>query len=173
MLFGDTNPSGKLPFTYARHANNLLTYDRKYTSLLAEISAPGDVKVNPASPQWEFGHGLSYTTFDFSNLKLSSPKLKGKAPLTVTVDVSNTGPRAGKEVLELYIHDLYASLIPPGKRLRAFQKILLQPGATQTVSFQLTADDLAFVNQAGQTITEPGEFEVMVGPLKAGIHYEK
>ncbi|MGC3959222.1 MAG: glycoside hydrolase family 3 N-terminal domain-containing protein [Verrucomicrobiota bacterium] len=171
ILVGDTNPSGKLPFTYARHANNLLTYDRKYTSMVAEISAPGDTKVNPAKPQWEFGHGLSYTTFETKNLKLSSPQLKSGGVLTVTVEVTNTGQRTGKEVVELYTSDLYASLTPAGKRLRAFAKIELQPGETKPVQFELRAADLAFVNAAGKTVTEPGEFEVLVGGLKAKFAY--
>jgi len=173
VLFGDTNPSGKLPFTYARHVNNLLTYDRKYTSAVAEISAPGDTKINPAKPQWEFGHGLSYTTFAVKNLKLSSPVLKGKAKLAVSVEVTNTGNRAGKEVVELYTSDLYASLTPPLKRLRAFTKLELQPGETQAVAFELRAADLAFVNGASRLVTEPGEFEVLVGSLKAKFSYEE
>ena len=172
VLVGDTNPSGKLPFTYARHANNLLTYDRKYTSAVAEISAPGDTKINPAKPQWEFGHGLSYTTFETKNLKLSASVLKGSAKLAVAVDVTNTGKRAGKEVVELYTSDLYASLTPPGKRLRAFTKIDLQPGETREVKFELSADDLAFINGASKLVTEPGEFEVLVGGLEAKFRYE-
>lgn len=173
ILVGDTNPSGKLPFTYARHANNLLTYDRKYTSMVAEISAPGDTKVNPAKPQWEFGHGLSYTTFATKNLKLSSTKLKGKGTLIITADVTNTGQRAGKEVVELYTSDLYASLTPAGKRLRAFTKVDLQPGETKPVQFELRAADLAFVNAQSQTVTEPGDFEVLVGDLKAKFVYRR
>lgn len=174
VLFGDTNPSGKLPFTYARHANNLLTYDRKYTSAVAEISAPGDTLVNPAKPQWEFGHGLSYTTFAVQNLKLSAPELKGKeGVLTVTVDVTNTGKRAGKEVVELYTADLYASLTPPLKRLRAFTKIELQPGETRGVKFELRAADLAFVNAQSKLVTEPGEFEVMVGDRTKRFKYSE
>jgi beta-glucosidase len=174
VLFGDTNPSGKLPFTYARHANNLLTYDRKYTSAVAEISAPGDTQVNPAKPQWEFGHGLSYTTFAVKNLKLSAPELEGKeGTLTVTVEVTNTGKRAGKEVVELYTADLYASLTPPLKRLRAFTKIELQPGETKGVKFELRAADLAFVNGASKLVTEPGEFEVIVGDLTKRFTYSE
>jgi beta-glucosidase len=171
VLFGDTNPSGKLPFTYARHANNLLTYDRKYTSAVAEISAPGDTQVNPAKPQWEFGHGLSYTKFSVKNLKLSAPILKGDGSIVVTADVTNTGKRAGKEVVELYTSDLYASLTPPLKRLRAFTKIELQPGETQRVKFELRAADLAFVNGQSKLVTEPGEFEVLVGDLKSKFTY--
>ncbi|MFO1515254.1 MAG: glycoside hydrolase family 3 N-terminal domain-containing protein [Verrucomicrobiota bacterium] len=173
VLFGDTNPSGKLPFTYPRHANNLLTYDRKYTSAVAEISAPGDTKVNPAKPQWEFGHGLSFTTFALKNLQLSAPVLKNNGRLTITVDVTNTGQRSGKEVVEVYTSDLYASLTPPLKRLRAFTKIELQPGETKSVKFELTAADLAFVNLQSRIVTEPGEFEIMVGDLKAKFRYEE
>ena len=171
VLFGDVNPSGKLPFTYPRHANNLLTYDRKYTSAVAEISAPGDSTVNPARPQWEFGHGLSYTTFELKNLKLSLDALKGTDRLSVSVDVTNTGRRAGKEVVELYTSDLYASLTPAGKRLRAFTKLELQAGETKTVTFELSAADLAFVNESGKLVTEPGEFEVSVGGLKTRFSY--
>jgi len=173
VLFGDTNPSGKLPFTYARHANNLLTYDRKYTSAIAEISAPGDMKINSAKPQWEFGHGLSYTTFALKNLKLSSRVLQGSGQLDVSVEVTNTGGRTGKEVVELYTSDLYASLTPPLKRLRAFTKVELQPGETRTVRFELRAMDLAFVNGASELVTEPGEFEVLVGGHTAKFRYEK
>jgi beta-glucosidase len=173
ILVGDTNPSGKLPFTYARHANNLLTYDRKYTSAVAEISAPGDTKINPAKPQWEFGQGLSYTTFETKNLKLSSARLKGNGTLILTVDVTNTGARVGKEVVELYTSDLYASLTPAGKRLRAFTKVELQPGETKPVKFELRAADLAFVNAQGKTVTEPGEFVVLVGDLKAKFTYQR
>jgi beta-glucosidase len=173
VLFGDTNPSGKLPFTYPRHANNLLTYDRKYTSAAAEISAPGDTQVNPAKPQWEFGHGLSYTTFALKNLQLSSPVLKGSDRLRISADVSNTGTRVGKEVLELYTSDLYASLTPPLRRLRAFTKVELQPGETKSVKFELSATDLAFVNLQSKLVTEPGEFEVIVGDLKAKFRFEE
>ncbi len=172
VLFGDINPSGKLPFTYPRHANNLLTYDRKYTSAVAEISAPGDTRINPAKPQWEFGHGLSYTTFALKNLQLSSAVMKGEHPLGVSVDVTNTGQRTGKEVLELYTSDLYASLTPPLRRLRAFTKIELPPGETRTVKFELTAADLAFVNLQSKLVTEPGEFEVIVGNLRMKFRYE-
>jgi beta-glucosidase len=173
VLFGDTNPSGKLPFTYARHANNLLTYDRKYTSRIAEISAPGTSAINVATPQYEFGFGLSYTTFAFKNLRLSTPAFKGFERLTVSVDVTNTGQRAGQEVVDLYTRDLYASLTPPMQRLRAFQKVLIDPGQTKTVTFALSADDLAFVNDASQRVIEFGDFEVMVGGLKAGFRYER
>jgi beta-glucosidase len=164
VLFGDANPSGKLPFTYNRYANNFLTYDRDYTDGLPETTDD--------SPEFEFGAGLSYTTFEYSNLKLSSSVLKGGGRLQVSVDVTNTGKREGKETVELYTHQDYASIAPPLKRLRAFRKIDLQPGEMKTVSFDLTPADIAFVNSRSQLVTEPGAFEVLVGSLKAPFSYE-
>ncbi len=171
ILFGDVNPSGKLPFTYPKAANNLVTYDRKYMDRRAENEPPTGFKAFDLSPQWDFGQGLSYTTFELKNLKLNTEVLKARERLTVTVDVTNTGKRAGKEVVELYTHDVVASITPPSKRLRAFTKIELQPAETKTVSFDLTAADLAFVNAQSKLVTEPGEFEVFVGNLKANFRY--
>lgn len=165
VLFGDANPSGKLPFTYNRYANNFLTYDRSYTD--------GTKELPDETPQFEFGTGLSYTTFEYKNLKVNSPVLKGDGHLTVTVDVTNTGKREGKETVELYTHEFYASVAPPLKRLRAFKKIDLQPGEKKTVSFDLKAKDLAFVNSDSKWVTEPGAFEAEVSDLKAGFRYEK
>jgi beta-glucosidase len=173
VLFGDANPSGKLSFTYARYANHLLTYDRKLTDRLAETAPPEGRTAGEYAPQWEFGHGLSYTTFETKNLKLSAPTLTKDGRLNLTVDVTNTGKRAGKEVVELYTSDLFASLTPPGKRLRAFQKIGLQPGETTTVKFELTAADLAFVNQAGKLVTEPGAFEATIGNLTSRFEFRE
>jgi len=164
-LFGDVNPSGKLPYTYNRYVNNFITYDRDYTD--------GTTELPDETPQFEFGTGLSYTRFAYKNLKLSSPTLKGAGHLTVTVDVTNTGKREGKEAVELYTHELYASIAPPLRRLRAFQKIDLRPGETKTVTFELAASDLAFVNAESKLVTEPGGFEVEVGNLKQGFRYEQ
>src|SRR5581483_1791942 len=146
---------------------------RNTTSRLDEDTPPEGHTAQEYTPQYEFGHGLSYTTFECRNLKLSAPRLTGKSALTVSVDVTNTGARAGKEVVELYTRDLYASLTPPLKRLRAFTKISLDPGQTKTVSFQLHAADLAFVNGASKLVTEPGDFEVMIGKLKERFQFEK
>jgi beta-glucosidase len=173
VLFGDTNPSGKLPFTYARYANHLITYDRNRTGRINEVEPPEGKSASEYAPQWEFGAGLSYTTFRTTNLNLSVPVLKGNGSLTVSVDVTNTGKRAGKETVELYTRDLYASTTPPAKRLRAFDKIALEAGQTKTVSFDIAAGDLAFVNAASQLVTEPGEFEVMIGGLKALFRFEE
>jgi len=164
-LFGDVNPSGKLPYTYNRYVNNFITYDRDYTD--------GTTELPDETPQFEFGTGLSYTRFAYKNLKLSSPTLKGAGHLTVTVDVANTGKREGKEAVELYTHELYASIAPPLRRLRAFQKIDLQPGETKSVKFDLTAADLAFVNAESKVVTEPGQFEAEIAGLKAGFRYEQ
>jgi beta-glucosidase len=173
VLFGDANPSAKLPFTYARYANHLITYDRKLTGRIDEDSPPEGHQAIEYRPQWEFGQGLSYTTFACKNLKLSAPVLRGTGRLTVTVDVANTGSRPGKETIELYTRDLYASLTPPLKRLRAFQKVLLAPGQATTVRFELKASDLAFVNAASKLVTEPGEFEVTIGDRNARFRFEK
>ncbi len=173
VLFGDVNPSGKLPFTYARYANHLLTYDRNRTGRNDELEPPEGHQAMEYAPQWEFGTGLSYTTFTIENLKLSASTLKGGDKLMVSVDVTNTGKLAGKETVELYTRDLFASTTPPLKRLRAFDKITLAPGQTRTVTFSLTADDLAFVNVASKRVTEPGDFDVMIGDLKAPFRFEK
>jgi beta-glucosidase len=173
ILFGDANPSGRLAFTYPRQPDNLITYDRTYLDVRASVSPPAGFKGVDFTPQWEFGHGLSYTTFETKNLKLSSAVLKGRGKLTVSVDVTNTGARAGKDAVELYTRDLYASIDPPARRLRAFQKISLQPGETRNVRFEITAADLAFVNAQSKTVTEPGDFEVMIDGLKAGFRYDE
>jgi beta-glucosidase len=164
VLFGDANPSGKLPFTYNRYANNFLTYDRVYTD--------GRTEKSDDEPQFEFGSGLCYTTFEFKNLKLSSRVLKGDGQLTASVDVSNTGSREGKKTIELFTHEFYASVAPAAKRLRAIAKIDLQPGESKTVSFNLTALDLAFVNADSRLVTEPGHFELMIENLKTEFDYE-
>lgn len=174
VLFGDTNPSGKLPFTYQRYANNLVTYDRKRSDSSDEIDPPTGHKSIEYMPQWEFGFGLSYTSFEYSNLRLSSPVLKGgRDHLTVSIDVSNTGKRTGVETVELYTHDLYASITPPLKRLRAFQRVALAPGERKTATFQLSVADLAFVDADGNLVTEPGEFEAIVGGSNARFRYER
>jgi beta-glucosidase len=173
VLFGDANPSGKLPFTYARYANHLITYDHKLRGSMDEIDPPSGHTNEDDNPQYDFGFGLSYTTFEFRNLKVSAPSLKAGEKLTVSVDVANTATREGREVVDLYTRQLYASLTPPLKRLRAFTKIQLAPGQSRTVSFDLTPADLAFVNGASRTVTEPGDFEVLVGKLKEAFRFEK
>jgi len=120
---------------------------------------------------YEFGYGLSYTTFAYSNLHISKPTLKEGETLTVTVDVKNTGQLEGKESVLLYTSQMYASIAPDFKRLRAYDKIDLKPGEMKTVTFKLTSKDLAFVNDVSKTVTEPGEFKIMIGDQVVSFKY--
>jgi beta-glucosidase len=115
---------------------------------------------------------LSYTKFTYGTINLSSPALKSKGSITVNITVTNSGAREGKHSVELYTHQQYASITPNMQRLRAFKKINLKPGETQTVSFILTAADLAFVNANLKTVTEPGNFDLMIGDQKASFSYQ-
>lgn len=153
VLTGRVNPSGHLPFTYPAFTGALVPYDHGYPA------AP------TFRPQWPFGHGLSYTTFDYANLLLSADQLAKDGTLTVSVDVSNTGDRAGKDVVQLYVSDRVASVAPPVKRLCGFRKIGLQPGEMQTVTFELPVQELAFVGRDNERVVEAGEFEVQVDDL--------
>ncbi|MBW6499665.1 MAG: fibronectin type III-like domain-contianing protein, partial [Bacteroidales bacterium] len=120
-------------------------------------------------PQFEFGHGLSYTTFSYANLQLSAAEITADQPVRISVEVSNTGSRSGKEVVQLYISDLYASIAPPVKRLRGFEKIDLEPGETKTIQFEIHPTELAFVNADSKWVTEPGEFMVQIGGVTANF----
>ena len=117
------------------------------------------------NPEWAFGHGLSYTTFAYSNLRLSRETARATDTVTVSVDVANTGTRAGKEVVQLYVRDRVASIAPPVQRLRGFEKVSLAPGETRTVSIRLPVSRLAFVGRDNRFVVEPGEFDVMAGSL--------
>lgn len=162
ILFGKTNPSGKLPYTYPKHPNSLMNYDYKPAENRTEMEGAynyGAVQ----DLQYGFGHGLSYTTFDYSNLKVDKSDFTPSDVLTFSVDVTNTGDRAGKESVLLFSSDLYASLTPDNRRLRGFEKIELQPGETKTVQMQVKASDLAFVNMDGDWVLEEGAFKVQAG----------
>jgi len=161
VLFGDVNPSGKLPFTYPRTPNGLITYDHK--PFETEETSFGNMAFKP---QFAFGHGLSYTTFAYSDLRLSQKTISGNSDLSVSVTVANSGSRAGKEVIQLYLNDLVASLSPPGKKLKRFAKVYLEPGQSRTLTFKLNKDDLSFIGVNNKPVVEPGEFEVMIGGLK-------
>ncbi|HEY2580565.1 MAG TPA: glycoside hydrolase family 3 N-terminal domain-containing protein [Mucilaginibacter sp.] len=165
ILFGDANPSGKLPVTYPKYPNSLNNYYRKNL----ENGNPDDS--HGYNPLYEFGFGLSYTTFSYSNLHLSKPDLKDNEVLTITVDVKNTGQREGKESVLLYTSQSYASISPDFKRLRAYDKIDLQPGETKTVTFKITPKDLAFVNDISKTVTEAGEFKIQIGDQTQNFNY--
>ncbi len=168
VLFGDVNPSGKLPFTYPRHSGTLLTYDHtKADRRDAGFGFEG------FDPLFEFGHGLSYTTFEYSDLNLSTDTLTGNETIVAEVTVKNTGDRKGKETAELYSADLVASIVPAVKQLRRFEKIELEPGESETIRFTLTADDLSFVDRENRTVTETGEFELETGGLKALFYYKE
>jgi beta-glucosidase len=161
VLFGDFNPSGKLPFTYPRTPNGLITYDHK--AFETEDTAFGNMAFKP---QFEFGEGLSYTTFAFSDLHLGQKTVTGNVDLSVSVTVTNSGRRAGKEVVQLYVGDLVASLSPAAKTLKRFAKVYLEPGQSRTVTFKLRRDDLSFIGSDNKPVVELGEFEVMIAGLK-------
>lgn len=171
ILFGDINPSGKLPFSYPRASGNLLTYDHKFTDVRQELN-PGVETNTGYNPQFAFGAGLSYTTFAYSNLTIDKKEIAGDDKLTVSVTVKNTGNRLGKETVHLYSRDLFASITPPQRRLRAFDKVTLEPGKEQIVKFTIDKNDLAFVNNDSKTVTEPGEFELIVDTLKTTFIYK-
>jgi beta-glucosidase len=164
VLFGDVNPSGKLPFTWPRHTGALLIpYDRAHS---ADIGGTDTTK-RGYDPEWPFGHGLSYTTFAYSNLRVATPAVGPRDTVRVSVTVTNTGSRAGKEAVLLYVRDLVASVTPPMRRLRRFEKVALEPGASRTLSFALPARELSFVGRDNRLVLEPGEFHAIVGTLTA------
>ncbi len=167
LLAGDANFSAKMPYTYPREINSLNTYDYKVSEEVGTMAGAYnyDAKV---SLQWPFGYGLSYTTYEYSNLKVDKKNFTANDVLTVTVDVKNTGARAGKEAVLLYSSDIVASVVPDNKRLRDFTKIELQPGETKTVTFQLPASKLAFVGADGRWTLEEGDFVLTVGNLTVG-----
>ena len=167
ILTGDVNPSGRLPITYPRHTNSLAPY----------IHKPSEGNGNPQGgdyfPQYEFGFGLSYTTFAYSNLSINKNTFSSGETATITVTVKNTGNRDGKETVQLYTSDLIASLSPDVKRLRSFQKIDLKPGESKEVIFQLPLKDLAYVNTNNKRILEAGDFKIQVGKLMATFNVDK
>ena len=164
LLAGDANFSAKMPYTYPREINSLNTYDYKVSEEVGTMEGAYnyDAKV---SLQWPFGYGLSYTTYEYSNLTVDKASFTADDILTVSVDVKNTGNKAGKEPVLLYSSDLVASVVPDNKRLRDFTKIELQPGETKTVTFQLPAKNLAFVGADGRWTLEEGDFLLRVGRL--------
>ena len=167
LLAGDANFSAKMPYTYPREINSLNTYDYKVSEEVGTMAGAYnyDAKV---SLQWPFGYGISYTTYEYSNLKVDKSKFTADDVLTVSVDVKNTGAKAGKEAVLLYSSDLIASIVPDNKRLRDFTKIELQPGEVKTVTFQLPAKKLAFVGADGKWTLEEGDFILKIGNQTVG-----
>ena len=162
ILAGDANPSAKLPYTYPRHQAALTNYDYRISE--ETDTMPGAYDYNAVvSVQWPFGYGLSYTTFEYSNFQCSTTEFGADTELVFTVDVKNTGDRAGKEVVMLYSRDMVASMVPENRRLRAFDKVEIQPGETATVTLKIKGSDLAFVNPQGEWTLEPGDFRMQAG----------
>ncbi len=164
LLAGDANFSAKLPYTYPREINSLANYDYKVSEEVSTMEGAYDYDAK-VSLQWPFGYGLSYTTFEYSNLKVDKASFNASDVLNVSVDVKNTGAVKGKEAVLLYSSDLVASLVPDNRVLRAFDKVELAPGETKTVTFALPASDLAFVGEDGKWILEEGDFILKAGQL--------
>ena len=162
ILYGEVNPSGKLPYTYPKYPNSTTTYDHKPCESLDKMEGAYDYDA-VLSVQWAFGFGLSYTTFEYSNLRAAQSEFRSGDELVFTVDVKNTGSRAGKESVLLFTSDEVASLTPDVRRLRAFQKVELQPGESRTLTLKVPADELAFVGHDGKWVLEKGDFTVQVG----------
>ena len=172
LVSGKSNFSGKMPYTYPKEINSLANYDFKKSEEVGTMEGAYDYNAK-ITQQWGFGHGLSYTSYKYSNLKVSQSDFRHGDIIKVSVDVKNTGKVAGKESVLLFSSDLIASMVPDGRRLRAFDKIELQPGETKTVTFNLNADDLAFVSYDGNWVLEEGDFKLMIADQAVNIHCEK
>ncbi len=177
VLFGRYNPSGKLPITFPRTEGQIPIY---YNYLNTGRPASTETDLNyrsayidlPNSPQYAFGHGLSYTTFSYSNLKISKKEINSEESFTVSFDLKNTGQYAGEEVVQLYLRDLVAQPVRPVKELKDFQKVMLKPGETKTLTFTIDREKLSFYNDKLQWIVQPGEFKLMIGSASDDIRLE-
>ncbi|OGU70157.1 MAG: beta-glucosidase [Ignavibacteria bacterium RBG_16_34_14] len=157
IIFGDYSPSGKLPISYPKYPNGNTTYDYKPIE---------NFDTNTYDPQWAFGYGLSYSTFNYNNLKLDKNEINETDELNISVDVTNTDRIEAAEIVQLYLCDLYGSVSRPNKQLKGFEKISLKPGETKTVAFKINKDHLSFIGIDNMRIFEPGEFEISVGDMK-------
>ena len=169
LVSGKSNFSGKMPYTYPKEINSLANYDFKKSEEVGTMEGAYDYNAK-ITQQWGFGYGLSYTSYQYSNLKVSQSDFRHGDIIKVSVDVKNTGKVAGKESVLLFSSDLIASMVPDGRRLRAFDKVELQPGETKTMTFELKADDLAFVGWNGKWRLEEGDFKLMIADQSADIH---
>ncbi|MQO79407.1 beta-glucosidase [Prevotella copri] len=169
LVSGKSNFSGKMPYTYPKEINSLANYDFKKSEEVGTMEGAYDYNAK-ITQQWGFGYGLSYTTYKYSNLKVSQSDFRHGDIIKASVDVKNTGKVAGKESVLLFSSDLIASMVPDGRRLRAFEKVELQPGETKTMIFELKADDLAFVGWNGKWRLEEGDFKLMIADQSADIH---
>jgi beta-glucosidase len=171
ILFGDRDPSGKLPVSVPRHAGQLpVSYDQPPSKAhwLKDGWGSRYADLEP-TPLFPFGHGLTYTSFELSSLRLSAPAVPRDGTLEVTFDLQNTGKRAGTETVQLYVRDLQSSATTPVQRLRGWKRVTLAPGESTAVTLPLPTKDLALVSAAMRRVIEPGEFEVMVGTSSADI----
>ena len=169
LVSGKSNFSGKMPYTYPKEINSLANYDFKKSEEVGTMEGAYDYNAK-ITQQWGFGQGLSYTSYQYSNLKVSKSDFRHGDLIQVSVDVKNTGKVAGKESVLLFSSDLIASMVPDGRRLRAFDKVELQPGETKTVTFDLKADDLAFVGWDGKWRLEEGDFKLMIADQSTMVH---
>ena len=171
VIFGDYNPAGVLPFSYPQYTGDILPYDH---GVLADIQQlePSVITHSGYKPQWPFGFGLSYTTFEYSDLMLSKSIMGENDTLEVSIVITNTGGRDGHHAIDLYVSDLYASLSPAVKKLRRFTKTYLKSGESTTIKFELDKNDLDFVNAKLQRVVEPGEFKVSIGELTETFHFQ-
>lgn len=169
LVSGKSNFSGKMPYTYPKEINSLANYDFKKSEEVGTMEGAYDYNAK-ITQQWGFGYGLSYTSYKYSNMKVSQSDFRHGDIIKVSVDVKNTGKVAGKESVLLFSSDLIASIVPDGRRLRAFDKVELQPGETKTMTFELKADDLAFVGWNGKWRLEEGDFKLMIADQSASIH---
>ena len=183
LLFGRTVPSGRLPVTFPRSVGQVPIYYAHLSTgrppLASELGVPAGTPVDPHgytsryidldfTPEYAFGYGLSYTTFEYSNLRVSAATVPMGGTVTVSADVTNRGSREAPETVQLYLHDVAASVAQPVRVLKGFRRVILKSGATETVTFSLTTNDLAFYNEKLQPVTEPGQFEVWIAPDSAG-----
>ena len=171
VVFGDYNPNGVLPFSYPQFTGDIMPYDHGVLASIQQLK-PSKITYGGYKPQWPFGHGLSYTTFEYADLTVNKSVIKGNEILKVSVQIENTGDRDGLHAVDLFVSDLYASLSPAVKKLRRFQKVFVKAGASVTVKFELDKDDLSFVNADLQRVVEPGEFKVAIGELSENFRYQ-
>jgi beta-glucosidase len=167
VLFGKVNPGGKLPVSFPRSVGQVpIYYNHEPTGRPCDVSQKYNSRyrdIPSCAPLYEFGYGLSYTSFKFDNLQLSGKSMNARGSVQVSVDVTNTGSREGDEVAQVYIHDPVASLSQPVRRLRGFQRVTLGAGEKKTVTFRLDASDVGFYDNSGRFVVEPGEIQVYAG----------
>ena len=169
ILCGDINPSGKLPYTYPRHNGVIMHYDHKQSELINANTWKNDFY----SPQWDFGFGLSYTKFEYSNMQINNKILSTEKTLLVSVDVTNTGKMKGKEVVQLYVRDHFASISPSLRKLKRFTKIELEPSEKRTVTFTIGIEDLKFYGKENKWIVEEGKFSLMINSLSKEFNFKR